>query len=440
MAENNPQHDRPDDSSPLNRLIAGYMDGELSEEELAELERRLEDDEQARSEYLRMLSVHSGLAWHSRRSTPTVDEGEGFLLRHAQVGSATLSDERKRTSRSFSSIFAANSKLLSWVVAACMVPIVVAFLWPGGDAPPANDPPEYVVTVAGLERCVWGRGDLGGSRRLEAGRSIELLQGRADLTFETGVHLAVVGPASLSIVSEGEADLAWGQLVAEVPPNAEDFVIKTPHAMIDQPGTRFGVETTPNVTEVHSLLGDSLVRPAMFRKDTNFDKPGPSKILAGTSARFTRDDPSPANGIAEPDEFPNLAEGPTKVLQIRGPVEFLDRAPTSIGPCSLESDDVAYLLPERVDTVIATLTLVTFVEPGRHSVYREPWPAIEPGTHVDSYLLAFNPVGTAKRDATTGIPPARKSGEITFNRPILGVIAHKDHLERTDEYPRRDWH
>ena len=55
---------------------------------------------------------------------------------------------------------------------------------------------------------------------------------------------------------------------------------------------------------------------------------------------------------------------------------------------------------------------------------------ITAGQVIRSYLLQLNPIGEFTRGETDG---ARVIGQITFDRPILGLIGGTTHLIRTDE-------
>ena len=83
---------------------------------------------------------------------------------------------------------------------------------------------------------------------------------------------------------------------------------------------------------------------------------------------------------------------------------------------------------------------VDVTEPGQYvRVGRRNKQSIGAGQVVGSYLLQLNPIGEFFRNETDG---ARVIGQITFNRPILGLIGGTAQLISTDEllgHPRGNY-
>jgi hypothetical protein len=97
---------------------------------------------------------------------------------------------------------------------------------------------------------------------------------------------------------------------------------------------------------------------------------------------------------------------------------------------AMENDDHILVIPERRDFAPSTPIDADITEPG---IYEGPL-LIAPlelspldGVKVRSYLLRYNPVGKVKPSASK-----RFEGSVTFDRPVLAIIASSRKLNRTD--------
>lgn len=90
---------------------------------------------------------------------------------------------------------------------------------------------------------------------------LNLLSGMAAIEFTSGTRILLEGPAELTLVSEMQAKLFNGRLIAEVPPPASGFTIDTPATTIVDRGTSFGVNVARDgATLVKVLSGHVDVR------------------------------------------------------------------------------------------------------------------------------------------------------------------------------------
>lgn len=97
---------------------------------------------------------------------------------------------------------------------------------------------------------------------------LNLLSGMAAIEFTSGTRILLEGPAEMTLVSEMEAKLLNGRIMAEVPPPANGFTIDTPATTIVDRGTRFGVNVARDgATLVKVMSGnvdiqtDGIIRP-----------------------------------------------------------------------------------------------------------------------------------------------------------------------------------
>ncbi len=123
---------------------------------------------------------------------------------------------------------------------------------------------------------------------VEAGQSLELLEGVAEFRFGNGVNVAVVGPCSLGFESLGRLLLNRGKLIARVPHGAEGFTVASPSAEIVDLGTEFGVEVTSSgETNIQVLKGRVDVKQPADQRHASGGAHLAVTLSAGQAARVS---------------------------------------------------------------------------------------------------------------------------------------------------------
>lgn len=271
----------PRGASELRRLI----DGELTEQEFRDLERRLETDEALRAQYVRYIDVEASLAEALDQFAPAAfPETQPPRGETAQplVSSGFRTEPTEEQCPGPSAMDrAGQSRVRTWglvaVSAACLV-MAAFFLWSNGPGPGAN----------GMARSHFAESPLRGHKhvaivthidgvfsddqgaplrpglRLKPG-VLSLASGQLQLEFLNGAQLVLDAPAELHILAVDSATLIAGRAAARVPDSARGFVLNAPDAAIVDLGTEFAVNIDDfGRSEVHvidgevevSLLGD----------------------------------------------------------------------------------------------------------------------------------------------------------------------------------------
>ncbi len=151
--------------------------------------------------------------------------------------------------------------------------------------------------------CRWADGQtllLNGPDRsadLRPGQPLNLLGGVAEITFASGVRLALEGPVQASLKSSTRFALATGRLLVRVPHEAIGFTVATPRTDVIDLGTEFGVDVQPDgQTEVHVTNGAvALSRvqaggaEAGGAEGQAEDRPAPLVLKAGQAVRISAD-------------------------------------------------------------------------------------------------------------------------------------------------------
>lgn len=231
-------------------LLDAYLDGVLTSDEKLELERMLLQSDGARREFWRRASLH------------------GWTHAAAKVNyGAKPAEEVAREWRALRGI--AIESIISWLNrvsqlgwklvyagGACAAAVV---LWLGIRAlqPPIADDdtgvqvtamPEPLGTTNAIAMLTRGTSVVwdGSSNVVEIGtalasRWLHLKSGAVQIEFYSGARVILEGPASLQLLSQGEARLEYGKLSARVPEPAHGFKVHTPEGTVTDLGTEFGL-------------------------------------------------------------------------------------------------------------------------------------------------------------------------------------------------------
>jgi ferric-dicitrate binding protein FerR (iron transport regulator) len=258
----------------LDTLLTGLRDEQLTPEEVAELERLVLADAEARRWYVRLQALHAGLHWlcagGERAAVPEA-------LLPAEAGTAAPSASvpivatppRKRTIR--------------YYLAAAAV--LLAFALPlGWWAFTRTQPPATVTRSTGVGDPEWQPG-----APLRAGPA-ELPAGLAELAFSGGTRVLVEGPAKFEVRSPQHLLLHSGRAVVQVPPEDVGFLVETARARLLDLGTEFGVSAADDDTTVQVFAG---------AVEANWKQAAPAqRLVAGQAVRIGAAAPATPEPVA----------------------------------------------------------------------------------------------------------------------------------------------
>jgi ferric-dicitrate binding protein FerR (iron transport regulator) len=286
----------------LQSLCESAIEGRLTVEEAARLERLVVDDRDARRYYVEYLNQHACLCW-------SVAE-PAFLAAPSLAGAAVT--ERRATARDV--LWGSRRRwTLSWAGAMAAAAVLMLGVWLGVRSR-GRQVPTLVASLSGTIGCKWGSGSLPTETgaRLPAGR-LRLVEGLARISFADGAEVALEAPADLELVSPSRCILRSGRLVAKVPTQAIGFTVDTPTAAIKDLGTQFGVNVREGLSaDVHVFDGLVDVR---HRGSGRIEH-----IKTGESFRFGPGDVAALDALTEPPatEWPNrwVESGAARLIQI----------------------------------------------------------------------------------------------------------------------------
>ncbi len=228
----------------LNDLISALVDGRASAAEHSRLEKMLADSDEARRFYVRSMAMSASLFERAGEMQGELPEPTNIVP------------------------FSKWSRCLRWVtpLAAAAAVLLGIFLsrnfFEPGQSGNAEEQPDSVARLSGSKDCKWIGAAPAPGDELTRGRRLDLASGFAELTFDSGAQLTLVGPATLDLRSAWEAELQRGTLKANVPPEAIGFRVINAAVEVVDLGTEFSMTAEEGgVAEVFVLKGAVEVQP-----------------------------------------------------------------------------------------------------------------------------------------------------------------------------------
>jgi FecR protein len=223
---------RPDfNPKQLLALIGELLDGTVNEAGREALNAILKDSPQARRLFREHMELHAQLH---------LDYNAGEVTQFLPG----LSHPRK-----ISRFPSLGSMALA--AAACISLLAVLF-WPRPTEPLS------FATLESSSAARWESSDLPTKDGTRLGKgTLHLAEGLVTLRFDSGAHVTLEAPVSLTVIDAMNCTLGTGIAVAEVPDSALGFRISTPSANVVDYGTRFSVnvDSASGRTQTHVLEG-----------------------------------------------------------------------------------------------------------------------------------------------------------------------------------------
>jgi len=212
----------------------------------------LRSNSRARDEYLIRIELHSRLASDANLFSQVAEAASCRAAGISSGGRGVLSlDPRVPETR--------RRTLQPLALAACLMLIAGGglTLWFKRSATRNGATSSAVAMLARAVDARWS----GNSTRLRVGSALEpgwvrLQAGLAQVVFYSGARVVIEGPTELKLISPTEAVCVTGRLLAEVPPAARGFRVKTAQINVVDRGTAFGIDATRGQTEVHVFKGE----------------------------------------------------------------------------------------------------------------------------------------------------------------------------------------
>ena len=310
-------------SPEFDNAVAALCHGTIGDETLADLHGLFRTDLRARDEYLWRVEVHGELA-------------SGKLdFRHVSVcEEADDNVEAFPTSARVATQVGQRRYLATRVAAATLILIILGgglWVWHELQTSPAK--PEVVAQFAELKDCRWmvstTRVRLGDP--IHIGQRIELSSGSAEVEFNSGARMTVLGPSILEPLSDNSVFLMQGQVrLVAATPDSKGFTLQTPTSKFVDIGTAFTAKVTPDGLnrldvskgEVHVVLDGVEPLPRLRAGETLYIEPGEQRVMTriepgdGTAAfRF------PTIELPSREDYADQALGHASIRVLKGQLD-----------------------------------------------------------------------------------------------------------------------
>ena len=290
-------------SSGHMELVARYLDGRATEEEVAELEKLMLGNPQLRADFLEYARVDAALP-------------------SAVAGMKTVGElDKPRNAQAW-------GKWIPASIAAALAILLGGLLW--NSKQQDGEKPHAIGHFTELEGCRWmdenssvQPGDV-----ITEGHRFELSAGSAEVLFDNGARLKLYGPVIASTRDANSIFLSMGEanLVAETE-EAKGFTIITPSTQFVDIGTAFTARVSPDGLsrldvsegEVDVILGKGGNTRRLRAGEALYVEPGEKKILtriesgAGTPAFAFPTIPPPSKV-----DFADQSSGQAKARVVKG--------------------------------------------------------------------------------------------------------------------------
>jgi ferric-dicitrate binding protein FerR (iron transport regulator) len=203
--------------SELLALVGRLLDGTISEDDHARLEKSLAEDPEARRTYFDAVDLNLALRRYALDERPA---------------------ERRRSRA-------------PWLAAAAALLVGLVALATLRRAEP--EAPARLAAAAGAR--FFGSSPAHGDP-LRPGHDYALVAGRIELAFSSGARVLLDGPAAFSVRDPLRMTLQFGRGTVQVDERSQGFTVDTPLAPVVDRGTRFSLDVGEGgETEVHVLEG-----------------------------------------------------------------------------------------------------------------------------------------------------------------------------------------
>ena len=283
---------------------------------------------------------------------------------------------------------------------------------------------ESLATVAHQIDATWsGDRKLAPSERVGKGH-LKLAAGVVRLDFAKDVRLTLEGPADLELIGPGETRLHSGKLTANVPPDGIGFQVHTERAKVVDLGTTFGVSVGMNgATDVAVFEGRVAVTSLASREEKVIDEGDEVSLNEGSGALMPR-----KFNTRTFRGWPVLFG----VVNTGGRIRFAYPQP-NLNPADVTDGDNIVIFPERFATKLRTDFTVSITDPGDYGpeeIIGRQETLTAGKRRVNTYLIQYRP---PQAEGAAISNPIRFVGEVSYDRPIIAIIADGDQLTASDE-------
>ncbi len=419
-------------------LLARLVDQTASEQDIAALEEILSSSEESLTQYVRYLNLYTTLK--EKHDETWLEELEEIAESDRDVASCKADEEPPQAiPNSVRISFMTNFdwRVHPFMFIACATAftgifwtLVIALIWQTVSGPNVaqngfdkNAP--IVATYCKNHDAEWDCDPPDVPMMgvpFYRGEVVKLKSGLVEIEFKSGAEVTLEGPCEFTLLGKNIGNLRSGKLVAYVRERAKGFAVVTPHARIVDLGTEFGVQVDKK-GDTHAQVYQGLVEVRPSTGETQRLSAGEAVQvnLRGKVASVPFD-----NKRFDQEQFNTDLSPGQGISRITGAIRLLKAPPGTVAANKFEDSTNIMLFRERQGVRLSQDVKVTVASPGNGGIGQHVKGELSTGQRVDSYLLHLDPVGNQPANEVQIV------GRITFDRPVLGIIATTPGLIQTD--------
>jgi hypothetical protein len=209
-------------------LISAYLDNEINAQESEQLAACLQADNDAVDRFVMDSFIHSQLLYWLNEPVTAGDMMIATVAERSSFGD-------RSAQRRYNGV---RRHLKTWAALAAALLVSTTI---GSIAYLIMSRPVYVATLTEAAGCRWSAAtsNLGVGSFLKDEQTLDLVTGRAEITFASGAKLMLEAPASVRLSSQNEVRLETGRIAAKVPRQAVGFTVSSNLAKFVDLGTAF---------------------------------------------------------------------------------------------------------------------------------------------------------------------------------------------------------
>lgn len=292
----------------LTELVLRTFDGKISEEQFRLLQDQLIESPEARTLYLKIVTIHTGLSDYGtgavlfkktdaiagngedQAETASFDSRLWKQLAKDELAAPTLelpkpAEDHNRVlqveqARSGPSRFS----FISLAVSAAALIMIVLFV--------RFAPLQSGVEVATLSESInakWADTEKMsiGQRVVAGSRNLLLREGCAEILFDNNARITIEAPAEFQILTRDQIKLNYGRVYATITEQAYGFTISTDNAKVIDLGTEFGIQRDAfGNMELHVIKGrTNFISSGPDHKTNSAVSEGAARKLSGSTGQ-----------------------------------------------------------------------------------------------------------------------------------------------------------
>lgn len=384
------------DTDSLRRLLALPREERQTPEVINSIRELIARDDEALRVYVRWCHFEASLGWALKGDL----EGHKEVIRRLKAA-------RRRFQRQVVWSTVATLVMLA-IVATSGYAVVLRHSTPSLDIP-------AVIAWCDTQGTVeWvGQRAMSGSL-LRSGERVQSREGQFLVRMCQGATIGCAGMVDIEFRGPQEIFVHSGNVCVNVPPEAVGFCARTPAGRIVDLGTLFGVSVGfDKSTEVHVLKGRVEAYSAAEPREG-------IRIEAGRACAIPQDKPLGPQRGADPERFARQLQA-LAGISLKG-LQYWREPPAAVTVNTAKTETGIAIFVEQEGFVLPAPLRVFAARSGVYdSAARPELEELPAGTRVKVYFLH------SQSDNYR-----RFEGEITFDRPIVGLLMSAPQLDETD--------